>query len=189
MSPTRADGLRPGPSATLPRFAAAKAACRRACPCVRHPGQALPSSARATSFSTAVALSTRQQESLYCTLGPGVTWVTFKCSVTALRHVCGVRQSSSHVVPLRGRVPACDESLRTSHSCMSPARELMLSTAVGRDCGSSGCQSSGWTIPARLGAVWVTAWPHTAGGIRVVVLNIHVSPSHTTSQRAQQENS
>ena len=57
MSPTRADGLRPGPSATLPRFATAKAACRRACPCVRHPGQALPSSARATSFSTAVALS------------------------------------------------------------------------------------------------------------------------------------
>ena len=57
MSPTRADGLRPGPSATLPRFATAKAACRRAYPCVRHPGQALPSSARATSFSTAVALS------------------------------------------------------------------------------------------------------------------------------------
>ena len=60
------------------------------------------------------------------------------------------------------------ESLRTSHSCLSPARELMLSTAVGRDCGSSGCQSSGWTIPARLGAVWVTAWPYTAGGTRVV---------------------
>ena len=132
MSPTRADGLRPGPSATLPRFAAAKAACRRACPCVRHPGQALPSSARATSFSTAVALSTRQQESLYCTLGPGVTWVTFKCSVTALRHVCGVRVSSSCTVALKCRVPVEANSMRTSHSCMSPARELMLSTAVGR---------------------------------------------------------
>ena len=57
MSPTRADGLRPGPSATLPRFATTKAACRWAYPCVRHPGQALPSSARATSFFTAVALS------------------------------------------------------------------------------------------------------------------------------------
>ena len=154
MSPTRADGLRPGPSATLPRFATAKAACRRACPCVRHPGQALPSSARATSFSTAVALSTRQQESLYCTLGPGVTWVTFKCSVTALRHVCGVRQSSSHVVPLRGRVPACDESLRTSHSCMSPARELMLSTAV---------QQSGETVAQA--AARAAAGPYQLGWV------------------------
>ena len=82
---------------------------------------------------------------------------------------------------LRGARGVHAKSMRTSHSCLSPARELMLSTAVGRDCGSSGCQSSGWTIPARLGAVWVTAWPYTAGGTRVVCFNVYDPYTHTTS--------
>ena len=56
--------------------------------------------------------------------------------------------------------------LRTCQSCLSPPRELMLSTDAERDCGSCGWETRGWTVLARLGAVWVTAWPRRAGGTR-----------------------
>ena len=57
-------------------------------------------------------------------------------------------------------------NLRTSLSGLSPPRKLMLSTAVGRDCGADGWERRAWTVLGRLGAVWVTAWPLRAGGTR-----------------------
>ena len=57
-------------------------------------------------------------------------------------------------------------------SFLSAPRELMLSTDAERDCGSCGWETRGWTVLARLGAVWVTAWPRKAGGTRFVCFQL-----------------